>query len=95
MRIVTIKDSNDYSHSYLVQNLSQPFEEGIELSIPDLSKINWVVKRKELHNMLHDAQLFTAQDVSTNDGYKKLAFIISKIYFEELYKLYREVLPKK
>lgn len=90
MAIVTVKDDKDYNHSYYLINRSQPLEEGIEVNVPDLSKINWFNIKKELHNSLHEYKLFSGDDVLTNEGYKKLSFIVSKIITERIYQMYRE-----
>lgn len=90
MKIVQTTDDNGFRHSYLVRNASQPIDEGIEMSIPDLTEINWINFRKDLHNFLHDNQLFSKEDVTTQKGYRTLSFIIQKVFFEVIYKLYNK-----
>jgi len=61
-------------------------EVGIYVGVPDMSEMDWDGLRVRMHNALHDAKIFTSDDLTAKGGAVKALVCVEVV--RELAKLY-------
>jgi len=91
VRYVIWTDERGYQHRSLVRDNDPDTmaPQGIPSDPPDLSKIDWALVEKALHNSLVDRGLFTWDDVQRSGD--SLRGVINSVLKRELITLYRSV----
>ena len=91
MDIVKVVDSDGRNMRYAINDYDNPEEAseiGINVGVPDLSRIDWQEASIELYNKLDSMGLYTIDDVAQKEG--ALSSAILFIFKRKIVRLYKE-----
>jgi predicted nuclease with TOPRIM domain len=100
MKLIKYVDENDgkTKQSFITDDMSHyDVDKGIPYNPPDLSRIDWGLVEKELHNLLLERGLITLQDI-TEKGLSNAILLVVQPKIQQLYKEhptgFRRVVPQ-